>query len=155
VRNPRRSLTAHARSRPCRAFQTFGGFTSGIGIHYPPSAITRVTVSDDDGTAGRLIPGRRVPPQTVLRAADARTYEMQDLLPADARFKLLVFAGDTAHAAQRARVGALAPGIARAAVRGGEVCVLVVVRTPKEVVECAHVPGELGDKLRLLFCLRY
>ena len=42
------------------------------------------------------------------RAADARPYNIQDLLPSDTRFKILVFAGNTANAAQAARVQALA-----------------------------------------------
>lgn len=36
----------------------------------------------------------RVPPQTILRAADARPFELQDSLPSDTRFKILVFPGD-------------------------------------------------------------
>ncbi len=47
-------------------------------------------------------------PHVFVRAADARPYEIQDLLPSDARFKVLVFAGNTADQAQAARVIALA-----------------------------------------------
>ena len=43
-----------------------------------------------------------------VRAADGRPYELQDLLPSDTRFKILVFAGNTADTAQAARVQALA-----------------------------------------------
>ncbi len=35
-----------------------------------------------------------MPPQIILRAADARPYELQDLLPSDTRFKVIVFSGD-------------------------------------------------------------
>jgi phenol 2-monooxygenase (NADPH) len=75
---------------PRRAFQTFGGFTSGIGIHYQPSAIVDTA---DQELARNLIIGQRILPQIFVRAADARPYEIQDLLPADMRFKLLVFTG--------------------------------------------------------------
>ncbi|KAF8586467.1 hypothetical protein K439DRAFT_1340899 [Ramaria rubella] len=80
------------------AFQTFGGFTSGIGIHYPPSAITNTKYQT---FAKNLIIGQRMIPETLVRAADGRSYHVQDLLPADVRFKILVFAGDTCDETQR------------------------------------------------------
>ncbi|KAI5120431.1 hypothetical protein M0805_009893 [Coniferiporia weirii] len=91
------------------AFQTFGGFTSGIGIHYPPSAITNAT---PQSLATNLNIGTRMPPQIVLRAADARPFELQDLLPSDTRFKLVVFAGDLDVEAQAAKVSAFAEAAA-------------------------------------------
>ncbi|PPQ64352.1 hypothetical protein CVT24_008421 [Panaeolus cyanescens] len=75
-----------------QAFQTFGGFTSGIGIRYLESVITNTT---HQSLASNLTIGQRILPQVFLRAADGRPYEIQDLLPADGRFKLLVFSGDT------------------------------------------------------------
>lgn len=74
-----------------RAFTTFGGFSSGIGVHYNDSAIVN---SKHQTYAKGLVAGERVPPQTFIRAADGRPYELQDLLPSDTRFKLLIFAGD-------------------------------------------------------------
>lgn len=44
----------------------------------------------------------------VIRAADGRPYELQDLLPSDTRFKVLVFAGDTSCAEQLSKVNVLA-----------------------------------------------
>ena len=44
-----------------------------------------------------------MPPQIIIRAADARPFELQDLLPADTRFKVLIFAGDFADAVKAAR----------------------------------------------------
>lgn len=90
------------------AFQTFGAFTSGIGIHYAPSAIVATT---HQVHAPNLVVGRRMLPHVFVRAADARPFEIQDLLPADTRFKLLVFAGDTSDAAQLGRVRALADAV--------------------------------------------
>ncbi|KAF9038555.1 FAD binding domain-containing protein [Panaeolus papilionaceus] len=75
-----------------QAFQTFGGFTSGIGICYAESVITNTT---HQSIASNLTIGQRLLPQVFLRAADGRPYEIQDLLPSDGRFKLLVFSGDT------------------------------------------------------------
>ncbi|KAH0836789.1 putative phenol 2-monooxygenase (NADPH) [Lanmaoa asiatica] len=74
-----------------RAFQTFGGFTSGIGVHYPPSAIVE---PKHQKCADNLVIGQRMHPQIFVRAADMRPIEIQDLLPADARFKVLFFVGD-------------------------------------------------------------
>ena len=49
-----------------------------------------------------------MPPQTVVCAADGGPYELQDLLPSDTQFKVLVFAGDTLSAEQLSRVHVLA-----------------------------------------------
>ncbi|THG94540.1 hypothetical protein EW026_g6950 [Hermanssonia centrifuga] len=58
--------------------------------------------------ASNLVIGQRVLPHVFTRAADGRPYELQDLLPADTRFKILVFAGDTTNKDQMQRVNALA-----------------------------------------------
>jgi hypothetical protein len=88
-----------------RAFQTFGAFTSGIGVHYAPSVIVNTT---HQSYAANLIIGQRMLPHVFIRAADARPFEIQDLLPADTRFKVIVFAGDTSNAQQLERVRKLA-----------------------------------------------
>ncbi|TRM69607.1 FAD binding domain-containing protein [Schizophyllum amplum] len=74
-----------------QAYQTFGGFTSGIGICYAPSAIT---CTSNQGFATGLPVGQRVPPHVFVRMADALAVEIQDMLPANARFKILLFTGD-------------------------------------------------------------
>ena len=74
---------------------------SGIGIHYAPSAITNSKYQD---AAKNLIIGQRIIPQVVVRAADGRSYDVQDLLPSDVRFKVLVFAGDTSRVCQYGRL---------------------------------------------------
>lgn len=73
-----------------RAFQASGGFSSGIGVHYMPSAIVHTI---HQGSASNIIIGERMLPQLFVRAADARPVEIQDMLPADTRFKLLFFVG--------------------------------------------------------------
>ena len=50
-------------------------------------------------------------PHVFVRAADARPMEIQDLLPADTRFKILVFAGKTGDKQQLERVCTLAGAI--------------------------------------------
>ncbi|KAK1231895.1 hypothetical protein PQX77_004986 [Marasmius sp. AFHP31] len=90
------------------AFQTFGKFTSGTGVHYEKSDIVDTRYQS---LAPELIIGERVPPETLVRAADGRPYNIQDLLPSDAKFKVLVFTGDTSDSSQLARVEQLADGI--------------------------------------------
>lgn len=52
-----------------------------------------------------------MPPQIILRAADGRPYELQDLLPSDLRFKILVFTGDLDAETQRDRVSKFAQAV--------------------------------------------
>ncbi|KAF9233478.1 FAD binding domain-containing protein [Melanogaster broomeanus] len=93
-----------------KAFQTFGGFTSGIGVHYGPSvAVTNAHQS----LATNLIIGERVPPQIFLRAADAWPFELQDLIPSDFCYKLLVFTGDFNDASQKDRVESMVKDLQR------------------------------------------
>ena len=89
----------------CRALKKAGGFMSGIGVRYADSAIVD---SKHQSHAQHLVVGERVPPQMVVCAADGGPYELQDLLPSDTRFKVLVFAGDTMCAEQQSRVNVLA-----------------------------------------------
>jgi len=86
-------------------------FLTGIGVHYAPSAITNPAYQQ---TASALIIGERLIPQIILRAADARAYEIQDLCPADTRFKILLFVGDLASAQQAQRISQLAADMGRA-----------------------------------------
>ncbi|KAG2051867.1 hypothetical protein BDR06DRAFT_990269 [Suillus hirtellus] len=82
-----------------KTFQT--DFTSGIGIHYHPSVVVNDTYQE---LAGGLVLGKRVPPYKFMRAADGRPFELQDLLPSDSLFKLLVFTGESSDPLQQARV---------------------------------------------------
>lgn len=77
-----------------RAFQTFGGFISGIGIHYLPSTITNTDYETAANANGKVAIGKRFPPHAVIRAADSKPVDLQDLLPADGKFRLLAFFGD-------------------------------------------------------------
>ncbi|CAE7114877.1 unnamed protein product [Rhizoctonia solani] len=86
-------------------FQTFGQFTSGIGIHYAPSTIVE---TKHQSLASKLIIGQRLIPQVIIRTADARPFEIQDLIPSDIRYKVIVFAGNTKDVMQKARIQKLA-----------------------------------------------
>jgi phenol 2-monooxygenase len=64
-----------------------------VGVHYAPSAVTETTYQ---GVAANLIIGQRLLPHVLVRAADAREVNIQDLAPSDTRFKLFVFPGEHA-----------------------------------------------------------
>ena len=87
-----------------RMYQTVGNFTSGIGVHYSPSV---AVVDKYQSLATNLIIGERIPPQVFIRGADGRAFELQDLLPADVRYKVLVFTGDLDDSLQQERVDSL------------------------------------------------
>ncbi|KAE9394654.1 hypothetical protein BT96DRAFT_923415, partial [Gymnopus androsaceus JB14] len=87
------------------AFQTFGGFSSGLGVQYAESSIV---ISKHQHLAKNVTIGRRLPPRAVLRAADSHPLDLHDFLVSDTRFKLLVFTGNTHEPCQMARVEAFA-----------------------------------------------
>ena len=103
--------------------------------------------ADHQEHASKLIIGERVLPQTFIRAADMRPYEIQDLLPADTRYKVLVFAGDTSDVAQLERVRALATavdsqsGFYRTFGSADVFDVLTISSAPKEKVNYTDVPA--------------
>ena len=99
-------------SQPCcSAFKTFGLFSSGIGVHYAESNI--VDVSNQD-LAKKLTIGQRLVPQVLVRAADARPENIQELAPSDTRFKLFVFPGDISQPAAKAALAKLAEYVGEA-----------------------------------------
>jgi len=70
-------------------------------VRYSPSV---AVVDAHQSLAANLIIGERVPPQKFVRAADAWPHELQDLLPSDFRYKLLVFTGDLEDTLQQERI---------------------------------------------------
>lgn len=91
-----------------RAFNAYGGFTSGTNVHYPPSPIVNEAQQE---LACNLVIGERMLPHVFICAADARPFDIQDFLPADTRFKILAFLGDISNEQQRARVQKLAESL--------------------------------------------
>lgn len=57
-----------------------------------------LTSTAHQSAASNLIIGQRLLPHILVRAADAREVNIQDLAPSNARFKLFVFSGVHAHA---------------------------------------------------------
>ncbi|KAI0361721.1 hypothetical protein OH77DRAFT_1469669 [Trametes cingulata] len=85
-------------------FRRNGQFTSGIGIRYEPSPIIH---KQHQEYAANLIIGERMLPHVFICAADARPVNIHDMLPADTRFRVLVFVGDITDQAIAADVRAL------------------------------------------------
>ena len=75
-----------------------------MAIRYGPSSIVNVA---HQSVASNLIMGERMLPHVFLRAASSQPIELHDMLPADTRFKILIFAGNMADVADRARLEAL------------------------------------------------
>ncbi|EIW83444.1 hypothetical protein CONPUDRAFT_89327 [Coniophora puteana RWD-64-598 SS2] len=88
-----------------KAFQTFAEFASGVGIQYEESTWIN---AKHQSSAPNLTIGQRMPPQILIRTCDYRPYDIHEYLVADARFKILVFAGDVNDEMQLAKVYALA-----------------------------------------------
>ncbi|KAF8265527.1 FAD binding domain-containing protein [Lactarius quietus] len=76
-----------------RASQKYGNFSSGMGVHYAPSVVTDPS---HQAAAENLIIGQCLLPHVLVRAADIREFNIQDLAPSDSRFKLFVFPGEHA-----------------------------------------------------------
>ena len=76
-----------------------------MAIHYGPSSLVNTKFQ---AAAANLTIGMRVLPHVFVRAANAQPVEIHDLLPADSRFKILVFAGDLAREEDKARLRTLA-----------------------------------------------
>ena len=51
-------------------------------------------MSGGDSPATKLVVGKHIPPQILLRAADDMPVEIQDLCPSNSRFKLFAFIGN-------------------------------------------------------------
>ncbi|PCH36404.1 hypothetical protein WOLCODRAFT_140399 [Wolfiporia cocos MD-104 SS10] len=83
------------------ATQIFGPFMNGIGVYYAPSVLTRMT---HQASVRGLVIGQCLHPHIFVRAADALPVDIHDMLPADGRFGVAVFAGDAdTHLAALAR----------------------------------------------------
>jgi phenol 2-monooxygenase len=93
-------------------------FTSGCNVDYAASLIVAkpslVTANGLHSVIGKqslapnIIMGKRIPSHKVLNQADARPWHLQELLPSNGTWRLLVFAGDLLDQTQFARLSTLA-----------------------------------------------
>ncbi|KAH7338233.1 FAD binding domain-containing protein [Rhizoctonia solani] len=79
------------------------GFVSGVGTHYPPSAV--VDPSNQLRAPGIIIgQASRLAHQVILRTADFRPYSTLDLLKSDNMYKIVILTGDVNDTAQRQKL---------------------------------------------------
>lgn len=74
-------------------------------MQYSPSCIVDAKYQS---CANNLVVGQRMPTQILIRLADLAACHLHDHLPADIRFKILVFTGDIADPTQLSRIETLA-----------------------------------------------
>ena len=75
------------------AFIKSGKYTAGLTATYDDSCITSVSNSKQS-LAKNLAVGMRFPSTQVVRLCDAKAMHLVQALPADGRFRIVVFAGD-------------------------------------------------------------
>ncbi|KAI0642306.1 FAD binding domain-containing protein [Trametes meyenii] len=128
-------------------FRENDGFMSGLGLRYQQSAIA---VDDFQESASKLTVGKHMVPHIFLCAADARPVNIHDMLPADMRFKVLVFVGNMADKPTAADVRDLADKLAapesflRRYGHGGQIFdVLCVSASSKDAVDYTDFPPVL------------
>ena len=84
-------------------------FLAGIGVTYGPS----VLVAESQGAlATKITLGARFPSHQVLNQAEARPIQLGDMLPSDARWRVIVFAGDITDPVQARRMQQLGDALA-------------------------------------------
>jgi phenol 2-monooxygenase (NADPH) len=101
-------------------------------MQYAPSVIV---ASPGAGPAPSTLElGKRVPPQCVLRVADRNPIELQDMLPADGRIKLLIFPGAAATPADADGLKTLTDALAS-----------VLASYPRDAFDVFTVLSAVGD----------
>jgi phenol 2-monooxygenase len=70
-------------------------------------------VESDQSLATEVLIGKRMPSVKVLNQSDARPWNLQEVLPSNGRWRVIVFAGDIKDPAQKAKIQQLADAIDR------------------------------------------
>jgi phenol 2-monooxygenase len=91
------------------AFIKSGRYTAGLTATYEDSQITKATWSTHS-LVGNLTVGMRFPSTQVVRFCDAKAMHLVRALPADGRWRLVIFAGDirSEHSATRLKEASFA-----------------------------------------------
>lgn len=96
-----------------------------------PSTITSATFPAASG----LTVGKRITPQPIVHAADLLPVDIQDICPADARMKVLVFPGDLRSAEDVQALGVLAAKLDSA-----------LSNYPKTIFDVSSIFKSIGDE---------
>ncbi|KAJ0413345.1 FAD binding domain-containing protein [Aspergillus carlsbadensis] len=94
------------------AFEKGNLFASGIAVDYCSSVIVaKDLVSNPVISRQELAPevklGKRMPSVKIVSQADARPWHLQERLPSNGRWRLMVFAGDVTKSQQKENIGQL------------------------------------------------
>ena len=76
-------------------------------------ADTKHRVESDQSLATEVLLGKRIPSVKILNQSDARPWHLQEVLPSNGRWRVLVFPGDIQDSDQNAKLHKLADGIDR------------------------------------------
>lgn len=87
------SGAAHSPQYFSEQFIKSGKYTAGLTARYEDSIITAARRSRQE-LAPRLVVGMRFPSAQVVRFCDARAMQLVRALPADGRWRIIIFAGD-------------------------------------------------------------
>ena len=85
-------------------FRKSGNYMAGVAIQYQPSIITLSIDNCKPELAGGYPIGKRFHSELVLRCADARKVHLGHAMPADGRFRILVFGGDIGSEAYKSAI---------------------------------------------------
>ncbi|PRP79076.1 hypothetical protein PROFUN_13178 [Planoprotostelium fungivorum] len=136
-----------------KVFKSGKVFMSGVGVIYGPSMLT-IDHSDALHLARHVHPGRRIDSHQVLCQADARPWNVHELMPSDGRWRIVILAGDVREVEQMEkinRLGSLFNGenglvtnvTPRECRLDSVVQVLTIHRSPRKEVELVHFPSTL------------
>lgn len=87
-----------------------------------------------------------MPPQALIRAMDARPFDLQDLIIADMRFKLLIFCGDTSLVKYRKNLFDLANKMESSQIFKPEMFDIITINSSKK--ETFNMYDEIPQYLR-------
>ena len=85
------------------AFIKAGRYTAGLTATYDDSSITKASLSTKLH-ASNINVGMRFPSAQVIRFCDARAIQLLKALPADGRWRIVIFAGDIRHSPSSKRL---------------------------------------------------
>jgi len=89
-------------------FVKAGRYTAGLTAKYDESCIT-TTQESASNLAENLVVGMRFPSAQVVRFCDARAMQVVKAIPADGRWRLIIFAGDIREADSAIRLAKVSP----------------------------------------------
>ncbi|KAF9479530.1 hypothetical protein BDN70DRAFT_983614 [Pholiota conissans] len=126
---------------------------SGIGISYATSNLTLPQTKQYD----EVVAGERFPFGPIVRLADWRAFDAQDLVPSDGKFKLIVLPGNLQNPKSKAALLDFASGYQNAIQKSGmdtedstktRLSTFTVARNAKEDILWTDIPSELVENWR-------